>query len=365
MPTLHTPGRSVSNDNIPEGYQSSGASPPEPATIHLLGIGKVGRAFLQLLSNQQLSNPVLLNNGFRLSAATDSTATVYCREGLAASEISKFKENGGSLKDYPGAERLPIDIALNVVRANIVIDAAPTNMKNASAALDRAFCALRAGSNIALAGKDALAAGAELLLTREHAGRVGINGALGETGAALIRELAILQKECNKIEIVANATTTCVIEAIENGSSLDDAIGEARRRGLLESDPGDDFNGSDAATKLAIVARAVFQKSVDFKSITREDLRDLDIQQLRARAAKGKTTRLVGRAGRNGSLSVVFQEVDRFSPLNVPSDRLVYIYYDSSGARRVFVGNGVGPVATARALWDDAAAFSAVRGGAR
>jgi homoserine dehydrogenase len=216
-----------------------------------------------------------------------------------------------------------------------------------------------------MAGKDALAHGAQRLLSDEYGDRVGMDAALGGTGASLQRELKTLQKECREIAVVGNATTTLLLSCVEKGLGFEAALDEARRRGLLESDPGDDLDGSDAAAKLAAVVRAVFLEDVDPGAIEKQHFRDLDPGRIRERSARGTTTRLVGRALRGGPLRVAYEEVDAGSPLAVPPDRLAYLYPLGGGAVRVFVGSGVGPEATARALWQDALRLASAKGGAR
>src|SRR4030095_11316308 len=64
---------------------SSGPSPTAPAllppaspTLHLIGAGKVGRAFLRLLADLPL----------RLIAVSDTSATLFSREGLDARALA-------------------------------------------------------------------------------------------------------------------------------------------------------------------------------------------------------------------------------------------------------------------------------------
>jgi hypothetical protein len=65
----------------------------------------------------------------------------------------------------------------------------------------------------------------------------------------------------------------------------------------------------------------------DARAIPRPHVRELDPAVLRQRAARGATTRLVARAGRDpGSLRVTFEEVRRDSPLAAPPDRVIYGY---------------------------------------
>ncbi len=49
---------------------------------------------------------------------------------------------------------------------------------------------------------------------------------------------------------VLNSTTNVVLEGMEAGMSFDEAVREAQRLGVAESDPTDDIEGVDAAVKV-------------------------------------------------------------------------------------------------------------------
>jgi homoserine dehydrogenase len=51
-----------------------------------------------------------------------------------------------------------------------------------------------------------------------------------------------------------NGTSTFILDELSRGSSLDEAILEAQRRGIAESDPSADLSGKDAATKVRLLA---------------------------------------------------------------------------------------------------------------
>ena len=351
----------ASSDAFHSSGQSPGAnatsSPPLPQqtlrTLHLLGPGRVGRALLQ----QLVDLPV------RVVAISDAGATVFDRQGLPLDAIAAHKAAGGSLASWPRAEAIPTELAVRMVGADVVVDATPTDQATAPAALQRARAALQNGAFLAVCGKNALAEAASEWLLTVPRGRVGVHAALGGAGQALVRELPELREHCRSLALVGNVSTTVLIEAIERGLSLAEGIAEAQQRGLLEADPTQDLDGSDAATKLRAVWGAVFGDSWTappaFARIARADVRGLDPELLRERAARGATTRLVARGSRSGNdLRVAYEEVPRGSPLAAPPDRVVY-GYELPGGLRVHTGLAVGHERTAAALLADVAAFLA------
>ena len=323
------------------------------ATLHLVGPGHVGRSFLRQLAPL----PV------RVVAVSDASATAYARDGLPLDALCAHKAAGRSLADWPGAERIPTDVALRVVAADVVADATPTREAEADAAVARALLALRLGGRVVLSAKNALAAAATSLLLGPFADRVGVDGVLGGAGAAIVADLADLRARCRGLAIVGNVTTTVLALAFERGLSVAAGIADAQARGLLEPDPTLDLDGSDAATKLRAVWGAVFGAPAGpmpvAAAVAREDVRGLDVAALRARADRGATTRLVGRGDRVGNLCVRFEELPAGSPLAVPPDRVAYGFELPDGLR-VHVGFGVGYDQTAAAMVRDVARLLAV-----
>lgn len=331
------------------GFASSGQSPGATRRVHLVGVGKVGQEFLARCAQ-------LDRLPGRLVAVTDSSGTIYDSRGLCADAVLAHKRSGGRIADLPHAETIGTELAVSLVAADVVIDATPTDPASTEQAVARVQGPTRLGAFVALCGKNALAARSAEWLTTGTRRHLGIDAVLGGTGRQLLRELDELRASCRGVALVGNVTSTLLIEAIERGETLAQGIAAAQGRGLLESDPSADLDGSDAATKLVCVAGAVFGepylRPVAPTSVAREDLRDLDPELLRARFRRGATTRLVARGDRQGTLRVAFEEVAIGSPLAAPTDRVVYGYELPEGLR-VHTGLAVGADRTAQALLDD------------
>ena len=318
-------------------------APDSAATIHLVGAGPVGRALLDLLAARPDDRPPV-----RLVALSDTSGTTYARRGLDVREIRRFKADGGRACDHPQGRAVATEVAVDLVAADVVVDATSTNPAHAQAALVRAQAALRTGARLVLAGKDALAHGA----TRLPRERIGCNAVLGGTGARLLSERHDLA-DCDAVALVPNASTTAILTSVESGASVAEGIEEARRRGILEADATLDLDGSDAAVKLAAVVALLWGRRVAFEEIERESLVSVDAVQVRAARAAGQCVRLVARATRTGPLRVCHEVLSREAALAVPSDRVAYQYSWRDGRRRIHIGKGLGPERTARALLVD------------
>lgn len=110
---------------------------PQDVAISIEGFGNVGRSAAKFLNEA----------GFKIVAVSDSSGTVYCKEGLNIQELIQIKERGGKVTEYRGGKVLmPGDILK--VEAEVFIPAA------ASETIDETnFTSIRAkliveGSNI-------------------------------------------------------------------------------------------------------------------------------------------------------------------------------------------------------------------------
>jgi homoserine dehydrogenase len=281
---------------------------------------------------------------------------VHDSKGLDALAIAAHKAQGKSLVDLPGSESIPLPLAVSVAAADLVVDLSSADSSTLAIALESGRKALAQGSRLIVARKDALAlAGADWLSDPRE---IGCNAALGGTGARLLAELSELREHCRGVSLVANASSTAIIEALEEGESLADGLARARELGLLEADPELDLRGQDAALKLSIVVAAVFGRRLDPAELAKVDLRSLDPHLLRRRAARGRCTRLVAHCPREGQASLELCELPRTSALAVPRDRAAYAYELADGQLRLHVGTGLGPLPTARAVLADLQAAS-------
>ena len=345
---------------LTDAFRTTGTSPTVPTlrfraydTVHLVGPGAVGRALLARLAGDRR----------RVVAVTDSSATVFDTGGIDVAGITAWKEAGRPLRAYPAALPITSADALVLVDADIIADATSTDLGRGGWT-EALAAALGRGACVATAAKAALCdAGAEWL-SGDHRARVGCNAVLGGTGRSFIAELNELQRRTREIAIAGNASTTAILDVVERGGTLNDGIVEAQRRGFLEPDPELDLRGTDAAIKLAIVAGIVTARRIDPRHISCEDIRNIDLADVRARTKRNATTRLIGRLDAAGNLRVSYEEISRDSILAAPCGRVVYEYRLRGDERRLHIGSGLGASATAGALWADVrglAAEAAVR----
>jgi homoserine dehydrogenase len=173
--------------------------------------------------------------------------------------------------------------------------------------------ALRLGRHVVTANKALLAS--DVASLERLASSVGValkyNAAVGGVLPALetvsrARRFGSLYS----ISGVLNGTTNFILDQLANGSDIAGAISTAQRRGFAECDPQLDLNGTDAAQKLVLLARAAFDLDLPLNSIKKQGIENLTRIQ-----NDGHVTRLVAECRResHGFTATV-------SPVGLPSD---------------------------------------------
>jgi homoserine dehydrogenase len=164
--------------------------------------------------------------------------------------------------------------------------------------------ALELGRSVVTANKALLAA--EIgPLTRLAARRGVALSASASVGGALpaleaVRRAAAAGR-IQAISGVLNGTCNYVLDRVASGLGFDEAVAAAQENGFAEADPLLDLDGSDAAQKLALLAREAFGAALDWRRIPRRGLSVFDRAGLAAAARRGRTVRLVASCERTAA----------------------------------------------------------------
>ncbi|MFL6192605.1 MAG: homoserine dehydrogenase [Thermoanaerobaculia bacterium] len=92
---------------------------------------------------------------------------------------------------------------------------------------------------------------------------------------------------------VLNGTCNFVLDRCALGSSFEDAVSLAQAAGYAEADPTLDLDGSDAAQKLALLAREAFGADLPWATIDRRGITATDGHAAAEAARRGRAVRLV------------------------------------------------------------------------
>ncbi len=273
--------------------------------ISLVGVGHVGREVLRILETKA---PLLRERhglAFRPVLVADSSGVAVNPEGFDAAALRRMKERGGRVCELAGClpHHTPAD-ALAMCHCDLLFEASPVNLQSGEPGLGAARAMLARGANVVLANKAPLVLAFHDLHARaaEHGGRI----AYSATVCGGLPVINILQRDFVAAEIGAlagifNSTSNFILSAMAEGRSFEDALAEAQRRGLAETDPSLDVDGWDTANKLVIIANSALGLRATLADVAVTGMRGITAAQLAKERAHRRTIKLVARARREGA----------------------------------------------------------------
>ena len=145
--------------------------------------------------------------------------------------------------------------------------------------------ALSAGKHVVTANKEVMAkSGPELLeFARENGANLlfeaSVGGGIPIVGC-LMKELAA--NDIRSIRSIINGTTNYILTRMaQQGTSFQQALGEAQELGYAEADPINDIEGIDAGYKLTILASLAYRRRFQPEDVYREGISKLEPQDFR------------------------------------------------------------------------------------
>jgi homoserine dehydrogenase len=223
------------------------------------------------------------------------------------------------------------------------------------------LAALKSGKPVVTANKELLAnVGKELFEAAEAAGVDLLFEASVAGGIPLMRPLreSLAGERITRVMGIVNGTTNFVLTRMsEDGSSFEEALAEAQRRGYAERDPTADVEGYDAASKAAIIASIAYRASVVAGDVYREGITEITADDIAAASDLGFVVKLLAVIEeRDGAIGV------RVHPAMLPVDHplasvrgsynAVFIEGDAVG-QLMFLGRGAGGPPSASAVLGD------------
>lgn len=312
----------------------------ERCAIALVGWGTVGGGVVDILSR----DPGLFRERCGLDIRLKTIVT---------------RNPGRSRSQSAGGATVTTDLA--VVLADPEIRTVVHLVGGTADAKDILIACLGAKKHVVTANKALLAEHGDELFTL--AARQGVSIAFEAAVAGGIPIIAALRDGlvANRIESISailNGTTNFILTRMEeDDATYADALAEAQKLGYAEADPTLDVNGTDAAHKLAILARIAFHGRIPLVDVRCEGIDKLTPQDIASAKTMGARIKL---------LAVARQRTDglelRVAPTLVPLDHpLASVSRNFNGIHIVgsatgptlLVGQGAGALPTASAVLAD------------
>ena len=169
--------------------------------------------------------------------------------------------------------------------------------------------ALQAGRHVVTANKQLIAQFGDELF--DAARESGVQLRFEAAVAGVVPVIRVIQEslaatEITKVFGIVNGTTNFILsEMTSTGASYADALARAQELGYAEADPTEDVEGTDAAAKMAILARLAFGVPVALDDVSYQGITEIQPDDIAYAKELGLSLKLLGIAERrDGGLSV-------------------------------------------------------------
>ena len=333
------------------------------ARLLLMGVGNVGRRFLELLVRKRDTLRDRLGLELILTGVADTSGMATCPTGLDPQQVVRLKAEGQGVAAYPrwGQPGVSALEMVQTTEADLLLEASPVNLEDGQPGLSCIETALSGGMHVVTANKAplVLAFPRLLALARAHGVQLRFDATVaGGLPAVNLGQRDLAAAEIYRLEGILNLTTNYILTRMaQDGLSYDEALAHTQGAGHAEADPSLDVEGWDAANKLVILAYSVLDYPATLADVAVEGITHVTAEALRQAAAEGKRVKLVATAERDGDhyrLSVRPVWLDADHPLAQLGPKQMGIVYhtDISGVISAAIVEET-PLPTASAMLRD------------
>ncbi len=297
--------------------------------LALLGFGNVGRALVSLLERKRADLRDAYGIEFRITGvATRHLGGIAAPGGL---------EPAALLRGQIPAASGPRDVRdwLLASRADVLFEITSLNRETGQPAIDHLKAALELGAHAITANKGPVVHGyAELSALAQKCGHKFLFESSVMDGVpifCLFRDTLPTVKVLG-FRAILNSTTNFVLQQMEEGGTLNRAIGKAQELGVAETDPSDDLEGWDAAVKVAALVTVLMHTPLKPQAVEREGIEGLHPLAVQAARRAGRPYKLVCEARRNKEVvqaSVGPQQLPLSDPLAWVNGTSSAIYFET------------------------------------
>lgn len=336
---------------------------PEDVRILLLGFGNVGRAFCELV--QSKSGVLKDSYGIECRFVGIATRTRGCVADPAGIDVQYLLEKESSTgridSGVHGAAVLSAADMVSGMDYDILLVCTSTTIKSPEVPTAYIKGALDRGIDVVTSNKGPLFLGFGELrdLAKKNKAHFMFEAAvMGGTPLFSFAGHCLKGSRILSCEGVMNTTSNYILDLMVNGSSFDDALLDARRKGFAEADPTYDIEGWDSAVKASIIAQALMgAPPVPLNSIEVQGITQVNIGDLLEASRSGGAVRLISRIESDGdsvSISVRPEVLPAANPLSRVHGATNGVLFLTDTLGEVFVaGGGIGPRHTAYSLLRD------------
>ena len=328
--------------------------------VFLSGFGTVGQGFAEVIKRRRDFFEEKYGEQPVVVGVIDSKTFAVDQNGLDLDKLVARKQQKQGVSDEKYTDSLAV---MDSVNYDLLIEVSPTDVETGGTGLKNIRHALECGKDVITVNKGPLALHFHELisLAKKNGCKFRFEGSVG--GAMPIINLChenLKGEKISSIRGIFNGTCNYILSKMDNGQPFEQALKEAQQLGYAETDPTNDVEGYDAATKVVILANSVFHRDVAFKDVKITGITGITPDAIAQAKSHNMVIRLVGEITET-RLEVAPRLVPIGHPLSISGTlNIAQIDADLAGPITI-TGRGAGKIETASAILSDLIAIMSMR----
>jgi len=265
--------------------------------LAFLGFGNVGQALARLLLRKMETLQNRYGLTFTVTAiATSRRGNVVHSQGVDLSQVLHAVDSGGNLAQFPTRPISDTVEWLHACDADVLFESIPVNYETGQPAVNYLEMALRRGMHAISANKGPVVHAYRHLteLAQAHGVEYRFESAVmdGAPIFSLARE-ALPAVDVHRLRGILNSTTNLILERMQAGETLEEAVAYAQSIGIAETDPRGDLDGWDAAVKVAALCTVVLGAPLKPQQVERQGILGITPADIARARQSGQRWKLV------------------------------------------------------------------------
>ena len=328
--------------------------------IFLSGFGTVGQGFAEVIKRRRDFFEDKYGEQPVVVGVIDSKTFAVDQKGLDLDRLVARKQEKKGVSDETYSDALAV---MDSVKYDLLIEVSPTDVETGGTGLKTIRHALECGKDVITVNKGPLALHFHdlIALAKKNGCKFRFEGSVG--GAMPIINLChenLKGEKISSIRGIFNGTCNYILSKMDNGQPFEQAVKEAQQLGYAETDPTNDVEGYDAATKVVILANSVFHRDVSFKDVKITGITGITPDAIAQAKSHNMVIRLVGEITET-RLEVAPRLIPIGHPLSISGTlNIAQIDADLAGPITI-TGRGAGKIETASAILSDLIAIMSMR----
>lgn len=303
--------------------------------IGLIGFGGVGQALIKLLIDKESYLLQQYNLKINVKYIIKSNGGIYNASGINLSEILKvIDENINITCHNEWKDNLNINDIIDNDDIDTLVELTSTNIETGEPGLTHIRKSLENNINVVTGNKGPILLDYKKLKVLADNNNVELKVGC-TTGGALpsinggIYDIA--GSKIQSIEGVLNGTTNYILSKMANDNvDYKEALLEAQKVGIAESDPSLDILGYDTASKIIILSNVLMNSDLKLEDLKINGIEEVRLDNIEKAKVRGNKIKLIGKVYKKDNLVkgyVTPIEIDENHPLYCVDYKNKGIYY--------------------------------------